>query len=188
MHINEEGLNLIKQFEGCKLQAYKDSGGTWTIGYGHTVNVQKGDTITKKQADEYLRKDVETFEKIVESSAKKYGYEFNENQFSALVSFAYNVGGIGKLTKYGACTKLEIPERMNLFIYSKGIRLNGLVRRRASEIKLYGSGKTYYDIAIEVLKGKWGNNPKRKEKLEKAGWNYNEVQRLVNELIRGFNK
>ena len=63
--IGQAGLNLIKQFEGCRLTAYQCSAGVWTIGYGHTAAVKKGQTITKEQAEEYLRQDCVKFEKYV---------------------------------------------------------------------------------------------------------------------------
>ena len=88
--LSENGLQLIKKFEGCKLKAYKDIGGVYTIGYGHTKNVKKGMTITQKQADVFLKEDCNKFVDHI----NKYmdTYNFNQNQFDALVSFAFNIG------------------------------------------------------------------------------------------------
>ena len=90
MKISKQGLELIKSFEGCRLKAYQDIGGVWTIGYGHTDNVKSGDIITQKKADELLLKDLERFEKHVNTYVPIY--DFNQNQYDALVSFAFNIG------------------------------------------------------------------------------------------------
>ena len=104
MKINERGLSIIKQFEGCHLTAYKDPVGIPTIGYGHTAGVKLGQTITQAQADAYLAQDVGTAEKAV--SRYDDTYHWNENQFSALVSFTYNcgAGNLRKLTADGTRT------------------------------------------------------------------------------------
>nr|DAI37636.1 MAG TPA: Lysozyme [Bacteriophage sp.] len=95
--IGQAGLNLIKQFEGCRLTAYQCAAGVWTIGYGHTSGVKKGMTITQAQADAYLKQDCEKFEKYVNSAAYVPITEsLNQNQFDALVSFAFNLGQVEK--------------------------------------------------------------------------------------------
>lgn len=184
MHINNDGLELIKKFEGCRYNAYMDVSGIPTIGYGHTKGVKIGDSITKDKAEELLKSDLEYFENGIEKHAKKYGYEFNENQFSALVSFAYNIGSLNQLTRNGSMTKKEIGNRLTLFVKSKGKTLNGLVRRRKAEQALYFKGKSIYDIAMEVINGKYGNMPKRKKEIESLGYNYEEVRKEVNRIIR----
>ena len=86
--ISEHGLQLIKKFEGCRLTAYWDVNG-YSIGYGHHASdITKGMKITQAVADEFLKKDVEKFEK----SVNNLKYDFNQNQFDALVDFAYNCG------------------------------------------------------------------------------------------------
>ncbi|MBB4077374.1 GH24 family phage-related lysozyme (muramidase), partial [Bartonella fuyuanensis] len=92
--ISKEGLELIKQWEGLRLEAYKDAACIWTIGYGHTSHagqplVKKGMHITKKEAEEILCDDLKKFEKAVETSVK---VSLTDSQFAALVSFCYNVG------------------------------------------------------------------------------------------------
>ena len=87
--INDYGFAKIKQWEGLRLEAYQDSAGVWTIGYGHIDGVKKGDKITKKQAKDFLHKDLSKFEEIVSKSIK---VPLNDYQFAALVSFAFNVG------------------------------------------------------------------------------------------------
>lgn len=184
MHINNDGLELIKKFEGCRNNAYMDVSGIPTIGYGHTKGVKIGDFISKKKAEELLKLDLEYYESVVEEHAKKYGYEFNENQFSALVSFTYNIGSLNQLTGNGSMTKKEIGNRLTLFVKSKCRTLNGLVRRRKAEQALYFKGKSIHDIAMEVINGKYGNMPRRKKEIEALGYNYKEVQAEVNRIIR----
>ena len=184
MHINNDGLEIIKKFEGCRHNAYMDVSGIPTIGYGHTKGVKIGDSIPKKKAEELLKLDLEYSESVVEEHAKKYGYEFNENQFSALVSFTYNIGSLNQLTRNGSMTKKEIGNRLTLFVKSKGRTLNGLVRRRKAEQALYFKGKSIHDIAMEVINGKYGNMPRRKKEIEALGYNYKEVQAEVNRIMR----
>ena len=82
--------DLIKKYEGCKLEAYKCPAGIWTIGYGHTdSNVTSGTIITQDEADELFNKDILKFEKAVSHMVKT---TINQNQFDALVSFAFNLG------------------------------------------------------------------------------------------------
>ena len=90
MKTNAAGISLIKQFEGVRLTAYQDMVGVWTIGYGHTgPEVKKGLSITQQQADQLLAADLQTFETGV---GKAVTVPLNANQFSALVSFSYNLG------------------------------------------------------------------------------------------------
>lgn len=91
--IGQAGLALIKQFEGCRLVAYQCSAGVWTIGYGHTAGVYKGMKITQAEAEAYLLQDVAKFEKYVNNlSYVPFTDQLNQNQFDALVSFAFNLG------------------------------------------------------------------------------------------------
>ena len=90
MVTSEKGIQLITQFEGCKLISYQDSGGVWTIGYGHTGGVTPGMVITQQQAVLYLKYDLKNAEKYVRNYDNVY--HFTQNQFDALVSFCYNAG------------------------------------------------------------------------------------------------
>ncbi|NJM85474.1 MAG: lysozyme, partial [Leptolyngbyaceae cyanobacterium RM2_2_21] len=87
--ISDEGVFLIKSFEGLRLKAYQDAVGIWTIGYGTTQGVTPGMEITQTQAEQLLRRDVNKFEQAVQEALQ---VSINDNQFSALVSFTYNVG------------------------------------------------------------------------------------------------
>jgi len=135
MKISETGLNLIKQFEGCHLTAYKDPVGIPTIGYGHTKGVKLGQKITQAQADEYLRQDVASAEKAV----SKYKYNYNQNQFDALVSFTYNCGSgnLKQITNNGNRTLEQNRARLPNYNKASGKVLAGLTRRRAAEKKLF---------------------------------------------------
>ena len=134
---------MIKQFEGCRLTAYLCPAGVWTIGYGHTAGVKKGQVITQEQADNFLKDDLEKYEKYVIST----GLSLNQNQFDALVSFTYNCGqgNLKKLIK--GRTLAEIADAMLLYNKGGGKVLAGLVKRRKAEQQLFLSGgsvqKTY---------------------------------------------
>lgn len=136
MKTSEKGLELIKQFEGCKLTAYRCAAGVLTIGVGHTgSDVKEGQKITSAKAMELLKKDVEKFEKNV----MKYDgeYHWNQNQFDALVSFAFNIGSIDQLTASGTRSIAEISEKIPLYNKAGGKQLAGLVKRRAAEKALF---------------------------------------------------
>lgn len=140
MKTNENGKNLIKSFESCRLNAYKDATGTLTIGWGHTgtidgIPIYEGLTISQQKADELFDMDLERFENHVNGYHDKYN--FTSNEFSALVSFAYNVGSITQLTAKGTRTKTQIANAMLKYVYSKGVKLKGLVNRRTKERNLF---------------------------------------------------
>lgn len=86
---SQSGVELIMQFEGVRLVAYDDGGGTWTIGYGHTSGVYQGMVITQAQAEAFLKSDLEEYESVVNSKAT---VAITQNMFDALVSFSFNVG------------------------------------------------------------------------------------------------
>ena len=134
--INKSGLNLIKKYEGCKLTSYKCPAGVLTIGYGHTgKDVKPNQTITKKKAISLLKKDLARFERHVQSY--NYIYEWTDNEFSALVSFAFNIGNIDQLTAYGTRTRSQIRSAMLKYVKANGKTLAGLVKRRKAELKLF---------------------------------------------------
>ena len=135
MHISNNGIELIKKYEGCKLTAYKCPAGVWTIGVGHTSGVTQGMTITQSQANEFLKQDVEKFEKNVSKYDSKY--HWNQNEFDALVSFAFNVGSINQLTANGSRTRQEIANKMLEYVKAGGQTISGLVKRRIDEQALF---------------------------------------------------
>lgn len=134
--INKSGLNLIKKYEGCKLTSYICPAGVLTIGYGHTgKDVKPNQTITKKKSISLLKKDLARFERHVQSY--NYIYEWTDNEFSALVSFAFNIGNIDQLTAYGTRTRSQIRTAMLKYVKANGKTLQGLVKRRKAELKLF---------------------------------------------------
>lgn len=126
---------LIKSFEGLELEAYLCPADVWTIGYGHTGNVHEGQTITKQEADELLDQDLEVFRRGVR---KAVTVDLNENQFGALVSFAYNVG-IGSLQSSTLLKLLNAgdyagaADQFLRWNKASGKVLTGLTRRREAE-------------------------------------------------------
>ena len=138
MKISENGLNLIIAFEGFCPKATKavKTEKYYTIGYGHYgKDVDEKQTITKEEALLLLKKDMKRFE----AKVMKYNncYNFTQNEFDALVSFAYNVGNIDQLTAKGTRTKKEIADTMLLYIKSGGNVLDGLRKRRIRERELF---------------------------------------------------
>lgn len=131
MKTSQEGIELIKRFEGCRLKAYKalESEPYYTIGYGHYgPDVLPGSCITQEQATEYLKADLAKFEKHVDAAGK-----WGQHQFDALVSFTYNCGpgNLKKLVRNR--TKAQIADAILLYCKAGGLVLQGLVRRRKAE-------------------------------------------------------
>lgn len=138
--IGQAGLALIKKFEGCRLTAYQCAAGVWTIGYGHTSGVKRGQTITQAQAEAYLIADCQKFADYVDNpSYVPITESLNANQRDALISFAYNCGQ-GNLKKlcFGRATS-QIVANMPLYCKAGGKRLQGLVNRREAEVKLFNT-------------------------------------------------
>ncbi len=136
--IGQAGLALIKQYEGCRLAAYRCAAGVWTNGYGHTAGVHSGMTITQAQADAYLQQDIAKFEGYVNNPAYvPITEQLNQNQFDALVSFAFNLGAgnLRKLCK--GRTAAQIAQAMTQYCKANGKVLAGLRRRRAAEQALF---------------------------------------------------
>lgn len=153
MKTGNAGLNLIKQFEGCRLTAYKCPAGVWTIGYGHTAGVISGQTITQEEADKMLVCDVEKYERKVNKYYDRY--RWNQNEFDALVSFAFNIGSIDQLTANGTRSRAVIAEKILLYNKAGGKVLNGLKRRREAERALFLTpcGKTSGTCTEQSVRG-----------------------------------
>ena len=196
MMINDKGIALIKSFEGLRLKAYKalPSEKYFTIGYGHYgADVKEGQTITEAEAEKLLRADLQKYE----GKVNKYpAYNWNDNEYSALVSFAYNVGNIDGLTKKGERSREEIKKVWTSYSKAGGKEIPGLVRRREAELKLFNEGETMaaeyktnqkdkkqvkLDKLIELTKatmrGEYGSGVNRKNRLGSA---YNAVQAIIN--------
>lgn len=138
MNISKKGLDIIKKYEGLRLTAYKCPAGVWTIGYGHTKGVSNGMVITQAQADKFLLEDIAFAEKNVNSFNSKYFW--TQNEYDALVSFAFNVGSINQLTANGTRDKKTIGDKILLYNKAGGNVLKGLARRREEEHALYFDG------------------------------------------------
>jgi lysozyme len=144
MKTSENGKNLIKRFEGCRLDAYKCSAGVWTIGYGNTFyengdKVQPNDVITLQRAEELFNLLLPKYERIVNIKLKK---KVNQNQFDALVSHTYNTGGSSTLFRLiNENSKNEFIKKWFLtkYVTANGIVLKGLQNRRKAECDLYFS-------------------------------------------------
>ena len=157
MHINNEGLTIIKESEGLSLKAYKCPAGVLTIGYGHTGrDVKKGMVITEEKATDLLRSDIARFERDVSYYNKIY--KFTNNEFSALVSFAYNIGSIVGLTKAGTRSKEQIANKMLEYCYASGKKLNGLYTRRQKERRLFLKKGNEYEVTGDCVRIRSGNS------------------------------
>lgn len=140
LSISNTGLELIKKFEGCRLTAYKavSTEKYWTIGYGHYgSDVKQGQTITQAQADAFLKSDCANAEKSVNNYMNKYNW--NQNQFDALVSFTFNCGSgnLKTLLNDGQRTISEISAKITAYNKAGGKVLQGLVNRRKAEKELF---------------------------------------------------
>ena len=140
MKISEKGLNGIKIFEGCRLKAYQDSVGVWTVGYGSTgSHVYKGLAITQDRAENLLREDLERFEACVNRYVE---VEMTQGMYDALCSFAFNLG-CGALKKSTLLKRLNVNRKQDaadeMLRWDKagGKRLAGLTRRRTEERELF---------------------------------------------------
>ena len=128
-------IQAIKKFECVSLSAYQDSTGVWTIGYGHTKDVKKGDRITQYQAEQFLREDLQQFEAV----ANRVKRIATQGKFDAILDFIYNCGPANfessTLKKYIESGKAtwEIQEQFLRWVNAGGKKLGGLVTRRIWE-------------------------------------------------------
>ena len=133
------GLELIKHFEGLRLEAYLCPAGVWTIGYGSTRGVYQGMTVTESEAEAMLRRDLLAAERSV---LRLVTVRLTDNQFDALVSFVFNLGG-GALQRSTLRQKLNrgdydvVPRELMKWVRAGGKILPGLVRRRQAEAELF---------------------------------------------------
>ncbi len=153
MKINERGLDLVRHFESLYLKAYRDMVGVWTIGWGHTGlqhkdgTVYAGRVITKQKASELLAYDMHQFEERVNTFAK---VPLTPDQFSALVSFDFNTGGLGKSTLLRMLNAKDYAGAAEQFLRwnrAGGKEVRGLTRRRNSERNLF-LGKTPFIVEL----------------------------------------
>lgn len=189
--ISDNGINLIKSFEGLSLFAYKclPTEKYWTIGYGHYgTDVKSDSVITMERAIELLRSDLKKYENRVNQFDSIY--HFNQNEFDALVSFCYNVGSINQLTNGGKRSRQEIADKMLSYVKSGGNVVRGLVKRREKERTLFLTPNKYNNqveyYAQLVIKGYFGNGAERKRRIpQETPYTYTQIQTRVNQILRG---
>lgn len=137
--INTEGLELIKHFEGLRLTSYQDGNGIWTIGYGHTLKVEPGMSITQDQADLFLRLDLDHTQTGIMCMVD---VPLSDNQFSALCSLVFNIG-LGHFKDSTCLSKLNSGDYASacnwIGVWNKiaGKESDGLMQRRHSEQQLF---------------------------------------------------
>ena len=141
MTYSQTGLALTEQFEGCKLAAYQDSKGVWTIGYGHTSGVQQGDTCTLQQAQGWLQQDIQWAARVVNTLVK---VPLNQSEFDALTDFVFNVGSgnfqhsqLLVLVNQGNFT--AAANEFDKWDHAGGVIIAGLLRRRVAETNEFNS-------------------------------------------------
>ena len=147
MNISQEGLSLIKRFEGCELQAYKCAAGVWTIGYGSTKGVKENDTITQEEADKLLLHEMEEYEGYINDMVT---VDLEQNQFDAMVSWVFNLGPanlkVSTLLKVLNAKDYEgVPAQIKRWNKAGGKVLQGLIRRREAESLLF-AGKEWHEV------------------------------------------
>lgn len=132
---------FIATFEGCRLDAYADVVGVWTIGYGHTLNVQEGDVVTQDEADLLLSHDVDSFTAIINHQVQ---VPLNQNQKDALTSLCYNIGS----NNFQRSTLLALLNRSDYvgaaheftrWCHAGGREIDGLLHRRIDEQQLFNT-------------------------------------------------
>lgn len=165
MKTAQPGVDLIKEFEGFRCDAYLCPAGVWTIGYGHTEGVHPGDYVSRERGEEMLREDLMYFEAAVSDLIT---VSLTQNEFDALVSFTYNcgVGALGgstlrKRLNAGEAKCKVFQEELPKWVKAGSETLPGLVRRREAEVELACKGSA---PVTEV--------PGEESYLERAAWHY----------------
>lgn len=144
MKTSQAGIDLLKRWEGCKLTAYRDSAGVWTVGYGLTtaagiIVVKEGTTITQRQAEAYLVEALAKYELAVEKALKR---QPTQSQFDAMVSLCYNIGpgafaGSTVVRRFNEGNIAGSADAFLMWTKAGGRELQGLVNRRKDERALF---------------------------------------------------
>ena len=150
MQLSKTGIELLKHFEGCKLKAYQDSVGVWTIGYGHTKGIYEGLEITQSEAEKMLQDELPEYEGYI---TDKVVPMLQQHEYDALVCWVYNLGPTNlssstMLKKLNAGEFKEVPFQMKRWDKAGGQPLLGLTRRRNAEALLF-KGEQWKDY-LEV--------------------------------------
>lgn len=174
MTTSKQGVDMIKLFEGFREKAYKvvSTEKCYTIGYGHYGDdVKRGQTITAVQGEQLLINDLKKFEaKVNEYSGR---YNFNQHEFDALVSFAFNIGSIGQLTDNGKRSRTDIRAHWLEYNKSGGKVIKGLTTRRTKELELFNT-----PVTADIVKSDNTGSDKVNSKLS-------ELDKLVRDTIAG---
>ncbi len=148
MNTSAEGISLIKKFEGCELTAYQCSAGVWTIGYGHTKGIEEGMEISQEEAEQMLVDELHEYENYIN---KYVTAPLSQNQFDAMVSWVYNLGP----ANLKASTLLKVlnaedydgvPAQIKRWNKAGGEILDGLIRRREAEARLFKNDETWHEV------------------------------------------
>lgn len=141
MKTNKQALQIIQSCESLRLQSYLCPGGVWTIGYGHTKGVKPGQSITREQAEKFLQEDIEQKERALDGLLS---VRLNDNQYSALVSWVFNLGEgnfakstLRKVINADPNNRDSITREWLRWNKSGGKELRGLTIRRQMELDLY---------------------------------------------------
>jgi len=147
MQISQEGIALIKKFEGCELEAYKCAAGVWTIGYGSTKGVEEGNIITQEEADNLLLEEMHEYEGYINDMVT---VDLKQNEFDSLVSWVFNLGP-SNLSSSTLLSRLnnkvwdDVPNQIKRWNKAGGQVRQGLVRRREAEALLF-QGKDWTEV------------------------------------------
>ena len=143
MYITKLAFEKIKEFEGCRLQAYQDAAGVWTIGYGHTYGVRQGDRISQQYAEDLLKEDIEHAERQLMALHDSEVLNMTPQQLDAVVSFVFNLGiNRWRYSTLRRCIMLGKPKEViqkewMQWVRAGGKRLPGLVKRRQWEFNRF---------------------------------------------------
>ena len=155
MRVSQKGIKMIKDFEGCKLAAYKDSVGVWTIGCGNTSHAKAGMKITQAQADKFLLEDLVPVERCLNN----LGVILTQNKFDSLCSWIFNLGvgnfNSSTMKKYivAKCSDIDVTDQMVKWCNAGGRPLLGLKKRRVAEANMYlGYTKYIVDASGNIKK------------------------------------
>ncbi len=156
--VNQDGIDLIKRFEGLRLSPYRCPTGLWTIGWGHTRTVRPGMQLNEAAAEKLLDEDLSLAENAV---SRLVTVPLSENQYAALVAFVFNVGA-GNFEKSPLLRLLnrgwyeQVPAQLARWNRASGEVLGGLARRRAAEAKLWNTpdGSVFAQGPLSDLSGR----------------------------------
>tara|TARA_A100001515_G_scaffold37210_1_gene29281 strand:- start:5 stop:451 length:447 start_codon:yes stop_codon:yes gene_type:complete len=148
LNTSAEGISLIKKFEGCELTAYQCSAGVWTIGYGHTKGIEEGMEISQEEAEQMLVDELHEYENYIN---KYVTAPLSQNQFDAMVSWVYNLGPANlkasTLLKVLNAEDYEgVPAQIKRWNKAGGEILDGLIRRREAEARLFKNDETWHEV------------------------------------------